>query len=70
MAELAATAKTASPSTSWISSGGDRRRMTDSSSAAMICGPCSSGVAAANAVKPEISASTSRPSSVGFVMPW
>jgi hypothetical protein len=58
------TAKTASPSTSWISRGGESRCMTSPSSSAMIGGPCSSSVAVTNAVKPEISARTSMPSSV------
>src|SRR5437870_13024673 len=57
-----ATAKTASPSTSWISRGGEICRMTSPSSSAMIGGPCSSSVAVTNSVKPEMSARTRTPS--------
>ena len=56
-------AKTASPSISWISSGGASRRITASSRAPMICGPCSSSTAVTNAVKPEMSARTRTPCS-------
>lgn len=43
--------------------------MTSPSSSAMIGGPCSSSVAVTNAVKPEISARTSIPSSVWLFIP-
>lgn len=54
-------AKTASPSISWISSGGERCATTSSSSAAMIWEPCSSSVVVTNAVNPDTSASTRNP---------
>jgi hypothetical protein len=57
-------AKTASPSISWISKGGESSRMTSPSNSAMIGGPCSSSVAVTKAVNPEMSARTSTPSSI------
>jgi hypothetical protein len=49
-------AKTASPSISWISSGGERWPTTSSSRAAMISEPCSSSVVVTKAVNPDTSA--------------
>ncbi len=46
------------------------RPMTVSSNSAMIGGPCSISVAVTNSVKPEMSASTSAPSSRSCLMPW
>ena len=43
--------------------------MTCSSSSAIMAGPCSSSVAVTNSVNPEMSASTSTPSSAWLFMP-
>src|SRR6185369_3634821 len=62
-------ANTASPSISWISSGGERWPTTSSSRAAMMSEPCSSSVVVTNRVKPETSARIRKPWSVLLFMP-
>src|SRR5205809_2636772 len=56
-------ANTASPSSSWISSGGASRRITASRRTPVTCAPCSSSVPATNAVNPEMSARMRKPAS-------
>src|SRR5215467_4583412 len=54
-------AKTASPSSSWISRGGASASITPPSSTPVTSAPCSSSVFVTKAVKPEISARTRNP---------
>src|SRR5215470_321848 len=61
-------AKTASPSSSWICSGGSSRCITASSSTRVTSAPCSSSTLVTNAVNPEISAKIRNPSSLISVL--